>query len=223
MQKILKDWEEKMLVVFCRSVILFLVVFLVIRLMGKRELSKVQPFELAIIVMISDLASGPMSSRDMSTLLGIIPIVALLIIYIIVTLILKSTKKAEHILCGSPSLIIYKGKLIEKEIKRQQLTVEEIMEQLREKDIFKIQDVAYAVLETNGKLNAIKKDEAVGQMPINVISDGEYLEDNMKIINMSKEKVDKLINISNIEIKDILVGTIDENGIFIYQLKEATN
>ena len=209
-----------MLVVFFRALILFLVVFIVIRLMGKRELSKVQPFELAIIVMISDLASGPMSSRDMSTFSGIIPIIALLIIYIVVTLILQSSVKTEQVLCGKPSLVIFKGKLIEEEVKRQQLTIEEIMEQLREKDIFKIQDTSYALLETSGKLNAVKKTDVCGQMPLNVVSEGEYLENNMKILGMTKEDVDKLINISNIKLQDILVGTIDENGIFIYQLKE---
>ena len=209
-----------MLVVFFRALILFLVVFIVIRLMGKRELSKVQPFELAIIVMISDLASGPMSSRDMSTFSGIIPIIALLIIYIVVTLILQSSVKTEQVLCGKPSLVIFKGKLIEEEVKRQQLTIEEIMEQLREKDIFKIQDTAYALLETSGKLNAVKKTDVCGQMPLNVVSEGEDLENNMKILGMTKEDVDKLINISNIKLQDILVGTIDENGIFIYQLKE---
>ena len=209
-----------MLVVFFRALILFLVVFIVIRLMGKRELSKVQPFELAIIVMISDLASGPMSSRDMSTFSGIIPIIALLIIYIVVTLILQSSVKTEQVLCGKPSLVIFKGKLIEEEVKRQQLTIEDIMEQLREKDIFKIQDTAYALLETSGKLNAVKKTDVCGQMPLNVVSEGEYLENNMKILGMTKEDVDKLINISNIKLQDILVGTIDENGIFIYQLKE---
>lgn len=209
-----------MLIVFFRAIILFLVVFLVIRLMGKRELSKVQPFELAIIVMISDLASGPMSSRDMPTFSGIIPIIALLIVYILMTLIIQSTKKVEKSVCGNPSLIIFKGKILEKELRKQQLTIEEVMEQLRELGIFKIQDVAYGLLETSGKLNAVKVTEAVGQMPLNVISDGEYLEDNIKILDMNKHDVDKLIKISGVERQDILIGTIDENGKFIYQLME---
>lgn len=209
-----------MLIVFFRAIILFSVVFIVIRLMGKRELSKVQPFEFAIIVMISDLASGPMSSRDMSTFSGIIPIIALLILYIIMTLVIQSTKKVEKAISGNPSLIIFKGKILEDEFKKQQLTVEEIMEQLRELGIFKIQDVAYALLETSGSLNAVKKDEAVGQMPLNVVSEGEYLEDNIKILDMTKEDVEKLVKICNVNLKDILVGTIDENGKFIYQLKK---
>ncbi|MBR5227982.1 MAG: DUF421 domain-containing protein [Clostridia bacterium] len=210
-----------MLVVFFRAIILFSVVFIVIRLMGKRELSKVQPFELAIIVMISDLASGPMSSRDMSTFSGIIPILAMLVIYIIVTTLLQSRKKVEKILCGTPSLIIFKGKVIEEEFKKQQLTIEEIMEQLREVGIFKIQDTAYAILETSGKLNAIKTSEEVGQMPLNVISEGEYLEDNMRILKMKKEDVDKLLKAKNVKLKEVLVGTIDETGKFVYQKSEG--
>jgi len=209
-----------MLIVFFRAVILFLVVFIVLRLMGKRELSKVQPFEFAIIVMISDLACGPMSSRDMPTFSGIIPIIALLIVYIIMTLIIQSTKKVEKAICGNPALIIFKGKILEKEFKKQQLTIEEVMEQLREQSIFKIQDVAYALLETSGNLNAVKASEAVGQMPLNVISEGEYLEDNMQILKMDKQDVDKLIKISGIKRDDILVGTIDETGKFVYQLME---
>lgn len=209
-----------MLVVLCRAVILFVIVFLVIRLMGKRELSKVQPFEFAIIVMISDIASGPMSSRDMSISSGIIPIFSLLIIYMIFTIIIQSSNKAEKAMCGSPTLIIFKGKLIEKEIKKQQLTIEEIMSQLRSLDIFKVQDTAYAILETNGKISAIKLSDACGQMPINIISEGQYLEDNLNLLKMSEEDVEKILLTENSKLEDILIGTIDELGKFIYQKKE---
>ena len=210
-----------MLVVFLRAIILFAIVFVVIRLMGKRELSKVQPFELAIIIMISDIASGPMSSRDMQLFSGIIPIVALLIVYIIFTLTIQSSKKIESVVCGSPALIIFKGKIIEEELKKQQFTVEELMSELRKKDIYQVKDTAYAVLETNGILNAVKMSDATLQMPLNVISEGEYLENNMKILNMSKEDIDKFLKIENVEIKNILIGTINEKGIFDYQLMEG--
>ena len=209
-----------MLVVFCRAIILFIIVFLVIRLMGKRELSKVQPFELAIIVMISDLASGPMSSRETSTFSGIVPILALLIIYIVVTIILQLGRRTEKALCGSPSLLIFKGKILEKEFKKQNLTIEELMSQLREKDIYKVQDTAYAILETSGTLNAVKISEVVGQMPLNVISEGEYLKDNMEILGMNEQDVDKLIKLCNVQRENILFGTIDEMGKFVYQLME---
>lgn len=209
-----------MLVVFFRALILFAVVFLSIRLMGKRELSKVQPFELAIIVMISDLASAPMQSKGIQIFSGVIPIIVLLIVYGIFTLIIQSSNKAERVICGTPSLVVFKGKVIEKELKKQQMTIEELMSQLRNKDIYKIQDTAYALLETNGNLNAVKKTDAVGQMPLNVITEGEFLEDNLGILELTKEDIKKKLVKHNLKLEEVLVGTIDEQGKFIYQLKE---
>ena len=209
-----------MLVVFFRALILFCVIFLVIRLMGKRELSKVQPFELAIIVMISDLASAPMQSKDIQIFAGIVPILVLLIIYGIFTLLIKSSNKAENVICGSPALVIFKGKIIEEELNKQNLTIEEIMTELRTGGIYKIQDTAYAILETNGDLNAVKISDTIGQMPLNVITNGEYLENNLKILNKTKEEVEDIIKKENIKLEDILVGTFDEQDKFVYQLKE---
>lgn len=209
-----------MLVVFFRALILFAVVFVVIRLMGKRELSKVQPFELAIIVMISDLASGPMQSRDTQIFAGIIPIIVLLIVYEIFTLLIKSSNKVENTLCGSPTLIIFNGRILENELKKEKMTIEELMSMLREKDIYKVQDTAYALLETSGTLNAVKKSDTVGQLALNVISNGEFLENNLDILNMTKEEIAKILDKKKIKLKDVLIGTIDEMGKFIYQLKE---
>ena len=209
-----------MLVVFLRAVILFIILFIVIRLMGKRELSKIQPFELAIIVMISDLAAGPMSSRDMPIFAGIIPMISLLIMYIVFTLIIRSSNKAEKAICGSPTLIVFKGKIVEEELKKQNMTVEELMTQLRKVNIYKVQDVAYALLETSGDINAVSITENCGQMPLNIISNGQYLENNMQILGITKEEVDKIINKNKLENENILVGTIDEKGKFVYQEKE---
>lgn len=209
-----------MLVVFLRAVILFVILFIVIRLMGKRELSKIQPFELAIIVMISDLAAGPMSSRDMPIFAGIIPMISLLIMYIVFTLIIRSSNKAEKAICGSPTLIVFKGKIVEEELKKQNMTVEELMTQLRKVNIYKVQDVAYALLETSGDINAVSITENCGQMPLNIISNGQYLENNMQILGITKEEADKIINKKKLELENILVGTIDEKGKFVYQEKE---
>ncbi len=209
-----------MLVVFVRAIILYIVVFLVIRLMGKRELAKVQPFEFCIIVLIADIASGPMASRGMTIFEGIIPILTLLIAYTVFTIIIKSSKKAESVVCGTPSLIIVKGNIIESEMKKQQYVIEELMSQLREKDIFKIQDVAYAILETNGNLSVMPKSENIKSIPLNVIADGKILENNLEMLNYSKSEIENKLQKDNIAVEDILLGTIDENSKFIYQLKE---
>lgn len=209
-----------MLIVFFRALILYCVVFLVIRLMGKKELSKVQPFELAIIIVISDLASAPMSSRGLSLLDGIVPIITLLLAYLIFLLLNHSSNKVQDIVCGKPVLIIRDGKIIEKEFNSQKYTVSDIMSQLHEKDIFSISDVKYAIIETNGNLSVITKDKNIETIPVNIIEDGKLSESNMELIGISKGEVERLIKAKKVKIEDILVGQMDSNYKFTYQLKE---
>ena len=212
-----------MLVVFFRALILYMVIFVVIRIMGKRELSKIQPFELAILILITDLASAPMSSRGISIFDGIVPIFTLLVCYIIFTFLTKSSNKLQEKLCGKNVVIIKDGKLIEKEFKTQEYTVADIMSQLREKDIFKIQDVKYAILETNGNLNVITMDKQEKGIPLNIIEDGQLNEVNMEILKYDKNKVENLVKKEKLKVEDILLGTIDERGKFLYQAKKEAS
>ncbi len=212
-----------MLIVFFRALILYAIVFLVIRLMGKRELSKVQPFELAIIILIADLASAPMSSRGISIFDGIIPIVTLLIAYIIFTLIIQSSNKAQDVVCGTISPIIKDGKILEDEFKRLQYTIPDLMSQLRECNVFKIQDVKFAIVETNGNLSVIKYSDNINNLPLNIIEDGKISEINTKILNITEDEVNKIVKKEKVKIEDILVGTIDDKSKFVYQLKQEVS
>lgn len=210
-----------MLVIFLRSLILYIVVFLVIRLMGKKELSKVQPFELAIVILIADLASGPMASPSISIFDGIVPMIALLIAYIIFTFLIQSSNKVQEVVCGKISVIIENGKVLEEELKKQQYTIADLMSQLRQKDIFMIQDVKYAIIETNGNLNVIKMDQNFKQIPLNIIEDGKVSDNNLEILGFDINKVNELIEKEKIKLEDVLIGTIDKDSKFIYQLKEV--
>ncbi len=208
-----------MLIVFFRALILYCIVFLVIRLMGKKELSKVQPFELAIIIVISDLASAPMSSRGMSLLDGIVPIITLLLAYSIFLLLNNSSNKVQDIVCGVPILIIKDGKIQEDEFNKQKYTVSDLMSQLHEKDIFNIEDVKYGIIETNGNLSVIKNDENLQKLPLNIIEDGKYAESNIKILEIRKEKIDNILKKKKLKIEEILYARIDENNNLVYQIK----
>lgn len=210
-----------MLVIFLRSLILYIVVFLVIRLMGKKELSKVQPFELAIVILIADLASGPMASPSISIFDGIVPMIALLIAYIIFTFLIQSSNKVQEVVCGKISVIIEDGKVLEEELKKQQYTIADLMSQLRQKDIFMVQDVKYAIIETNGNLNVIKMDQNFKQIPLNIIEDGKVSDNNLEILGFDINKVNELIEKEKIKLEDVLIGTIDKDSKFIYQLKEV--
>lgn len=209
-----------MLVVFTRAVILFIIVFLVIRLMGKRELSQIQPYEFVIIILIADLASGPMSDRNMTTFYGIVPILALLVMYMILSFLLKTNKKVQNMVSGNPVLLVSDGKIIESEMKKQEYMIEDLMSQIRSRGVFKVQDVAYAILETNGNLSVIPKSESKGKLPLNVINDGERLEGNLKMLKISNEKLNEILKKYDIKEENILIATLDENDNFIYQLKE---
>lgn len=209
-----------MLIVFLRALILYAIVFIVIRLMGKRELSKVQPFELAIIILISDLASAPMSSRGISIFDGVVPIITLLVAYIIFTLLIQSSNKVQDVVCGKVAVIIQDGKIVEKEFSKLQYTIPDIMSQLRENNVFKIQDVKCAIVENNGNLSVIKNTDGMESIPLNIIEDGKISDVNIQILQMSESDVEKLANKNHVNIQDILVGTMDENSRFVYQLKE---
>ena len=208
-----------MLIVFFRALILYCIVFLVIRLMGKKELSKVQPFELAIIIVISDLASAPMSSRGLSLFDGIIPIITLLLAYMILLLLNHSSNKVQDLVCGKPIVIIKDGKIVEKEFNSQKYTVSDIMSQLHEKDVFSISDVKYAIIETNGNLSVITNNENIDSLPVNVIEDGKLAENNMELIGIKKGDVERLLKTKNIKLEDVLYGQMDSNYKFTYQLK----
>ncbi|MDO4283450.1 MAG: DUF421 domain-containing protein [Clostridia bacterium] len=209
-----------MLIIFFRALILYAIVFLVIRLMGKRELSKVQPFELAIIILISDLASAPMSSRGISLFDGVVPIVTLLVAYIVFTLLIQSSNKVQDVVCGKIAVIVRDGKIVEEEFSKLQYTLPDLMSQLREKDVFKIQDVKCAMIENNGNISVIKYSDNMESIPLNIIEDGKISEVNLEILNMTAGDVDKLLNKNKLNIQDILVGTMDENSKFVYQLRE---
>ena len=208
-----------MLIVFFRALILYCIVFFVIRLMGKKELSKVQPFELAIIIVISDLASAPMSSRGMSLLDGIVPIITLLLAYSIFLLLNHSSNKVQDIICGVPILIIKDGKIVEDEFTKQKYTVSDLMSQLHEKDIFNIEDVKYGIIETNGNLSIIKNDENINMLPLNVIEDGKYADTNIEMLNTTKEHIEDILKKNKIKVEKILYARIDENNNLIYQIK----
>lgn len=210
-----------MLITFCRAIILYIVVFVVIRLMGKRELSKVEPFELVIIMLAADLAATPIASKSISIFEGIIPIIALLICYLIFTMLVKTDNKIENALCGKLSVIIKDGKIIEKELRKQQYTIEELMCQLRERDVFKVQDVKFAVLETNGNINVVTNDKAFQKFPQNVIEEGKIVDNALNILGITENNVHNLLKKNKLKIENILIATIDENNNFLYQLHEG--
>lgn len=146
-----------MLITFIRAIFLYIVVLVVMRLMGKREIGQLQPFELAISIMIADLASIPMTETGIPITRGIIPILGLLIMHLLISFINLKSVKAREIICGKPRILIYRGKIDEKALIKERFTINELEERLRGNNVASVGDVEYAILETSRRVNCNSK------------------------------------------------------------------
>lgn len=227
--------ENKMLITFFRAIFLYIVVLIVMRLMGKREIGQLQPFELAISIMIADLASIPMTEIGIPISNGIIPILGLLVMHLIISVVNLKSITARQIICGKPRLLIYRGKIDEEALKKERFTINELEERLRGNNIVNIGDVEYAILETSGQVTIIQKPnkrnsipEDFGIMPeyegisYDLVTDGKVMDKNLKILNKSYEWLKREVNKFNIEPEDALIVTLDGKGQIFCQKKENT-
>jgi len=222
-----------MLITFIRAIILYIVVLIVMRLMGKREIGQLQPFELAIAIMIADLASVPMSELGIPITNGIVPILALLVMYMIISILNMKSVNIRKIMSGQPSLLIYRGRIDEKILKKERITVNELQERLRGDNIFNLADVEYAILETNGEVTVIPKPEKRALtpqdfninseyegIPYDLVVDGKVMYENLKIIGKDKVWLEKQLKKFEAIPSNTLIATIDGKGNFFCQKKD---
>lgn len=219
-----------MLLIFFRSIILYIIVLVVMRLMGKREIGQLQPFELAIAIMIADLSTAPMESTGIPISNGIIPILGLLLMHLLISIVNIKSTKAREIICGKPSLLIFRGKVDEKVLKKERFTINELEERLRDKDIFNIGDVEYAILETSGQVSVIPKPNKKTVTPedlkidvqyegisYDLVVDGKVMFENLKKLGKNYNWLKKQTNKFGIEPEEALIVTIDGNNQFFCQ------
>lgn len=222
-----------MLINFFRSIFLYIIVLIVMRLMGKREIGQLQPFELAISIMIADLATIPMADTGIPIGNGIIPILGLLVMHLLISLINLKSIKLREIICGKPRILIYRGKIQEKALIKERFTINELQERIRSQNIVNLGDVEYAILETSGQITVIEKPnkrqatpEDFGIMPeyegipYDLIVDGKIMKKNLKAIGKSYNWLKKEINKFGFNPEDALVATIDGKNQIFCQKKE---
>ena len=225
-----------MLITFFRAVVLYLIVLVVMRLMGKREIGQLQPFELAISIMIADLASIPMTEIGIPIFNGIVPILGLLVMHLILSLINLKSLKAREIICGKPSILIYRGKINEKELKKERFTINELEERLRGNNVVNLGDVEYAILETSGQVTVIQKPEKRNTIPedfnivpeyegipYDLVVDGKVMNKNLKAIGKNYNWLKKQVEKFDIKPEEALVVTIDGKGQIFCQKKEEVD
>ena len=222
-----------MLITFFRAIVLYIVVLIVMRLMGKREIGQLQPFELAISIMIADLASIPMTEIGIPIFNGIIPILGLLVMHLIISVINLKSLKAREVICGKPSILIYRGKINEKELKKERFTINELEERLRGNNVVNLGDVEYAILETSGQVTVIQKPEKRNTIPedfnivpeyegipYDLVVDGKVMNKNLKAIGKNYNWLKKQVDKFGMKPEEALVVTIDGKGQIFCQKKK---
>ena len=219
-----------MLITFFRAIVLYIIVLIVMRLMGKREIGQLQPFELAISIMIADLASLPMTETGVPISNGIIPILGLLVMHLVISMLNMKSTKIREIICGKPSILIFRGKIDEEVLKKERFTINELEERLRDNNIFNIGDVEYAVLETSGQVTVIPKpnkrpttpedfnmEPKYEGIPYDLVVDGKVMYENLEKLGKNFVWLQKQTEKFGIKPEEALIVTIDGDNQFFCQ------
>lgn len=222
-----------MLISFVRALILYAFVVIVMRVMGKRQLGEMQPFELVVALMIADLASIPMENSGKPLLSGIVPITALALSQLALSWLTMKSERIRAIVCGSPSILIENGKINYKEMEKQRMNLNDLLEQLRAKDVPNIADVEFAILETGGQLNVIPKSQkrpvtpadlniatSYEGIPVTLIMDGHIHHQNLKKANLDIAWLHKQLEDRSLKARDIIFASMDTNGNLEIQVRE---
>lgn len=222
-----------MIISIIRTILLYAFVVLAVRLMGKRQISEMQPSELVITLIVSEIAAIPMQNTSQPLLSGIIPVMVLVALEIAASVLMMKSGKFRKMMCGSPIVVIRDGKILQNEMRRLRLTTEDLCVQLRQQDIFSIEDVQYCIVETNGKVSVLEKpqkrtpsaDDLKVKIKDNkietvVVSDGQILDNSLKLCGKNKDDVYKILKSEHTRLKDVFLMTLDARGKYNIVQKE---
>ena len=211
-----------MVITVLRTVLLYIVIIFAVRIMGKRQISELQTSELVVTLLISDIESIPMQNTDQTMLSGIIPIFVLLVCEIFVSLFMMKSNKFRKIICGKPVIVINNGEIDQKAMTDLRMSTEDLFEELRQKDVFDIQEVSFAIIETNGKMSILKKPSCdtvkAGQLGVQtkdngmqavIVSDGEIADSARQFCSLTKKWLRQTLINEKVRLSDIFIMTAD--------------
>ena len=222
-----------MLLSYIRTIILYLVLIAVIRLMGKRQIGQMEPSEFVVTMLVANLASIPMQDGGIPLFSGLVPILTLLGMELLLAAAAMGSVWVRKVLCGKPVILIENGKVNQKALRATRVTLDELTGHLREKDVLDIQSVQYAILETNGNLSvfpwpkekpASAKEAGVQvksqYLPISIIEDGYLYGENLAVAKRDKKWVQQVLDEHRTSLKQTWLLTVDEKGHVLWLPKE---
>lgn len=222
-----------MILSYTRSLLLYSLLILVIRLMGKRQIGQMEPTELVVTMLVADLASIPMQDGGIPLLSGIIPIVTVLGMELVLSTVSLQSVRLRKFLCGKPVILIENGKILQRNLRRTRVTLDELIGHLRQKDILDLNSVQFAILETNGNLSvfpypkekpASAKDAGIQtkpqRLPVTIISDGKVLYDNLQLAKKDRHWLRRVLAAKNTTPEKVWLLTVDAGDHMVLLDKE---
>ncbi len=214
-----------MLISFIRTVILLVFIVGAVRIMGKRQIGQLQPAELVVTILLSEMAATPMQDSDIPMLNTIVAVFVLTGLEIIMSVISMKSIKIRSLLQGNSIILVRHGIPDQKQMKRLRFTIDDLYEALRAKDVFDISDVEYAVAETDGTLSVLlksrkqpvtKEDSEIkvsdDSVPFVAVSDGKIVVRHLEECGMDSDKIKKIVKVSGIPMDRIFLLTVSKNG-----------
>ncbi len=211
-----------MLIIIIRTVVLYSIIILMMRLMGKKQLGELQPSELVTTILISNIATLSIEDPTVPMLIGIVPVITIVCIDIFMSVIMLKSPGFRRVITGTPRIIISDGKIDRQELERLRYTIDDVLEAMREQQIFDISEVRYAIVETTGKINFCKKSDSADDPPTVVIKDGMTEESGMAISGITEKNVSKILGENSTEKKNVFLLTVSKDGSYnLIKRKEA--
>ncbi len=222
-----------MVLSYVRTILLYLVLIAVVRLMGKRQIGQMEPSEFVVTMLVANLASIPMQDGAIPLYSGLVPIVTVLGTELVLSALSMKNLRLRKILCGKPVILIENGNILQKNLQKTRITIDELTGHLREKDVLDLESVQYAILETNGNLSvfpypkekpASARDAGVQVrkqfLPITIISDGTLLEKNLQKASKDIAWVHKVLREQQSTVADTWLLTVDGGDRIMFLKKE---
>lgn len=222
-----------MILSYVRTVILYLVLIIGVRLMGKRQVGQMEPSELVVAMLVADLASIPMQNQGLPLFSGIVPIIAVLGSELVLSALSVTSVRLRRLLCGKPIILIENGHLLQGNLRKTRITADELTGHLRLKDVLDLNTVQYAILETSGELSVFLFPQyapaAAGDagikpqpqgLPVTLIEDGKLMKQNFQYAKKDTAWVQKALKRHHSTVKDTFLLTVDENGQTLWLPKE---
>lgn len=211
------------LIIAFKTLLFLTIILIIIRIMGKRELGELNVFDIIVSFMISEIFSNAIADPKSNIFLSLLPIFIIFVVQITISFLVLKSKRIRSILESKPSLIINNGVIDYEEMKKQRYNISDLTQQIREFGIDDLTIVAFAILENNGELSVIKKDDSNLKFPFPIINDGKLEHYYLKQANISYCLIEEKLKKLNCTVNDIFMGFIDKDDELIVFSKKSNN